>query len=337
MKKIFLFVIASVWALGMSAQKDVKGTTEFGINLGYDFSLKSGGGGLFSLQPEFGKHFSNQFYLGVGTGAIVDDKFNSVSIPAFVRAQVDFPMKGITPYVSLQGGYDFFTSGEGTGWGRINPSISVNVPVGKNVDFNVGFGYTRTIMDGGGLDMLGFKAGLSFNSNGRGFSKFLKSLDYSIELETHTPMTITTEDTSEKDKYTNFIGARFSALAPLPVQNLYAGLSVGVGRYTDKYSYEIRDGVYKKYDESDVYINAMARVKYKAKQIAIADRVYPFVQVDAGVDAAPDVIFSVQPAVGVSIATKGDHSIDVSLGYATKRLYEEQNKGCMRIAVGYTF
>lgn len=337
MKKIFLFVIASVWALGMSAQKDVKGTTEFGINLGYDFCLQSGGGGLFSLQPEFGKHFSNQFYLGVGTGAYVDDKFNSVSIPAFVRAQVDFPMKGITPYVSLQGGYDFFTSGEGTGWGRINPSIGVKVPVGKNVDFNVGFGYTRTIMDGGGIDMLGFKAGLSFNSNGRGFSRFLKSLDYSIELEAHTPMTAEASNTTEKDKYTNMIGARFSALAPLPVQNLYAGLSVGVGRYTDKYTEEIRNGVYKNYDESGVYVNAMARVKYKAKQIAIADRVYPFVQVDAGVDALNDAIFSVQPAVGVSIATKGDHSIDVSLGYATKRLYYEQNKGCMRIAVGYTF
>ena len=201
MKKIFLFVIASVWTLGMSAQKDVKGTTEFGINLGYDFGLQSGGGGYFSLQPEFGKHFSNQFYLGVGTGAYVDDKFNSVSIPAFVRAQVDFPMKGITPYFSLQGGYDFFTSGEGTGWGRINPSIGVKVPVSKNVDFNVGFGYTRTIMDGGGMDMLGFKAGLSFNSNGSGFSQFLKTLDYSIELEAYTPMTVTSvEIVNETDK-----------------------------------------------------------------------------------------------------------------------------------------
>lgn len=339
MKKIFLFVIASVWALGMSAQKDVKGTTEFGINLGYDFGLQSGGGGFFSLQPEFGKHFSNQFYLGVGTGAYVDDKFNSVSIPAFVRAQVDFPMKGITPYVSLQGGYDFFTSGEGTGWGRINPSIGVKVPVSKNVDFNLGFGYTRTIMDGGGMDMLGFKAGLSFNSNGSGFSKFLKTLDYSIELEAHTPMTVTEKESNEtnKNKCTNMIGARFSALAPLPVQNLYAGLSVGVGRYTEKDIWYTNDGRHSNYEESSIYLNAMARVKYKAKQIAIADRVYPFVQIDAGLDALYDAIFSVQPAVGVSIATKGDHSIDVSLGYATKRLDYEQNKGCMRIAVGYTF
>ncbi|MDY3968407.1 MAG: hypothetical protein SO028_08530 [Prevotella sp.] len=323
----------------MSAQKDVKGTTEFGINLGYDFGLQSGGGGFFSLQPEFGKHFSNQFYLGVGTGAYVDDKFNSVSIPAFVRAQVDFPMKGITPYVSLQGGYDFFTSGEGTGWGRINPSIGVKVPVSKNVDFNLGFGYTRTIMDGGGMDMLGFKAGLSFNSNGSGFSKFLKTLDYSVELEAHTPMTVTEKESNEtnKNKCTNMIGARFSALAPLPVQNLYAGLSVGVGRYTEKDIWYTNDGRHSNYEESSIYLNAMARVKYKAKQIAIADRVYPFAQVDAGVDALYDAIFSVQPAVGVSIATKGDHSIDVSLGYATKRLDYEQNKGCMRIAVGYTF
>ena len=54
MKKIFLFVIASVWALGMSAQKDVKGTTEFGINLGYDFGLQSGevASSLYSLNSE---------------------------------------------------------------------------------------------------------------------------------------------------------------------------------------------------------------------------------------------------------------------------------------------
>lgn len=133
------------------------------------------------------------------------------------------------------------------------------------------------------------------------------------------------------------IGARFSALAPLPVQNLYAGLSVGVGRYTEKDIWYTNDGRHSNYEESSIYLNAMARVKYKAKQIAIADRVYPFVQVDAGLDALYDAIFSVQPAVGVSIATKGDHSIDVSLGYATKRLDYEQNKGCMRIAVGYTF
>lgn len=153
-------------------------------------------------------------------------------------------------------------------------------------------------------------------------------------------MTVTSREivnVTDKVKYTNMIGARFSALAPLPVENLYAGLSVGVGRYTEKNTFDNHSGIQENFDESGIYVNAMARVKYKAKQIAIADRVYPFAQVDVGVDAMYDAIFSVQPAVGVSIATKGDHSIDVSLGYATKRLENDQNKGCMRIAVGYTF
>ncbi len=340
MKKFALLLIASTLSLSVFAQKDVAGTTEFSFNIGYDFGLKKGGGSYLSFQPEFGKHFTNQFYLGVGTGAYIDDGFNSVSIPAFLRAEVDFPMKGITPYVSLQGGYDFFTSGEGTGWGRINPTIGVRVPVSKNVDFNLGFGYTRTIMDGGGLDMLGFKAGLNFNSNGRGFSQFMKSLDYSVELEAHTPMTVKEGDSqyTGKIKVTNMFGARFSALAPLPIKNLYAGLSLGFGRYTEKNTIDNHSsGIQEDFDESSVYINAMARVKYKAKQIAIADKLYPFAQVDAGMDALYDAIFSVQPAIGVSIETKENHSVDVSVGYSTKRCELEQNKGCMRIAVGYTF
>ena len=338
MKKFALLLIASALSLSVLAQKDVAGTTEFNFNIGYDFGLQKGGGSYLSFQPEFGKHFTNQFYLGVGTGAYVDDGFNSVSIPAFLRAEIDFPMKGITPYVSLQGGYDFNTSGEGTGCGRINPTVGVRVPVGKNVDFNLGFGYTRTIVEGGGMDLLGFKAGLSFNSCGHGFSQFMKSLDYSVELEGHTPMTVKEEDReyTEEVKITNMFGIRFSALAPLPVENLYAGLSLGIGRYTEKNTF-CRDDIEDKYDETGIYGNVMARVKYKAKQIAIADKVYPYAQVDAGVEALYDAMFSVQPAVGISIDTKENQSIDISIGYSTKRCEYEQNKGCMRIAVGYTF
>ena len=81
---------------------------------------------------------------------------------------------------------------------------------------------------------------------------------------------------TNKVKFTNMIGARFSALAPLPVENLYAGLSVGVGRYTEKNTFDNHSGIQENFDESGIYVNAMARVKYKAKQIAIADRVYPF-------------------------------------------------------------
>lgn len=338
MKKFALLFSAIALSIGMSAQKDVKGTTEFSFNVGYDIGLQ-GASNCLSFQPEFGKHFTNQFYLGIGTGLFADDHFNSFNIPLFLRTEIDFPMSKCTPYISLQGGYDFNIGDDYTGAGRINPSVGVKVPVGRNVDFNLGFGYTRTIYSGAGTNLLGFKAGLSFNSNGRGFVHFLKTLDYSVELETHTPVTNSeyhSDIFNSESKAKGMIGVRLSALAPLPVKNLYAGLSLGVGRFTEKTRHFSSYGD-KTYTESGVYGNVMARVKYKVKQLTLKEKFYPFAQVDLGMDCLYEPIFSVQPAVGFSYETKGKQSIDVSVGYATKRNELEQNKGCMRIAVGYTF
>ena len=339
MKKFALLFSAIAFSLGLYAQKDVKGTTEFSFNVGYDIGLQKTGNCL-SFQPEFGKHFTNQFYLGIGTGLFADDHFNSFNIPLFLRTEIDFPMSKCTPYISLQGGYDFNIGDDYTGAGRINPSVGVKVPVGKNVDFNLGFGYTRTIYSGGGTNLLGFKAGLSFNSNGRGFVHFLKTLDYSVELETHTPFTgkVYRGNSYDVNKMKGMFGIRLSALAPLPVKNLYAGLSLGVGHATEKNTFGYTNGFSAKpYTQSGVYGNVMARVKYKVKQLTLKEKFYPFAQVDLGMDCICEPIFSVQPAVGVSYETKGNQSIDVSVGYATKRNELEQNKGCMRIAVGYTF
>ncbi len=340
MKKFALLFSAIALSIGMSAQKDVKGTTEFSFNVGYDIGLQ-GASNCLSFQPEFGKHFTNQFYLGIGTGLFADDHFNSFNIPLFLRTEIDFPMSKCTPYISLQGGYDFNIGDSYTGAGRINPSVGLKVPVGKNVDFNLGFGYTRTIYSGGGTNLLGFKAGLSFNSNGRGFVHFLKTLDYSVELETHTPFTTSVEyydNSYGENKTKGMIGVRLSALAPLPVKNLYAGLSLGVGRATEKSTFVNKYGdSHSNTPQSGVYGNVMARVKYKVKQLTLKEKFYPFAQVDLGMDCLCEPIFSVQPAVGVSYETKGKQSIDVSVGYATKRDEREQNKGCMRIAVGYTF
>lgn len=221
--------------------------------------------------------------------------------------------------------------------GRINPSVGFKVPVSKSTDFNLSFGYTRTFYKGTGSDMLGLKAGFSFNSNGKGFAKFMKSLDYSAELETYTPMSVEESDASHSEKLTakNIFGVRFSALAPILVDNLYAGISLGVGRYTEKGEFA-SDAIKETTSESSVYGNAMARIKYKVKQVAIASKVYPYAQVDAGADIFWDAKFSVQPAVGIAIETNNNKSIDVSVGYATKN-FEDSNKGCLRIAAGYTF
>lgn len=81
----------------MSAQKN--GSFELGGTLGYDFGLKSHQGGLFTFQPEIGKYFSDQFYLGVGTGIVTDDKFDSQMLPVFARGEFDFPVtEKLTPF-----------------------------------------------------------------------------------------------------------------------------------------------------------------------------------------------------------------------------------------------
>lgn len=338
MKKTFL-VIACLVACSLAAQETRK-STEFGLNLGYDFGLKSGMGGMFSLQPEFGKHFNEQFYLGIGTGVSADDGFNAFAIPAFLRAEVDFPGRRITPYISLQGGYDFSVSGEGSSFARVSPSVGIKVPMGRNLDFNLGFGYTRTIVDGGGGDFLGVKTGFYFNTAGNGFrramSQFFKSIEYSAEIETMLP--VTEEDNSDfpyKDKYTS-MAVRFSALAPMPLKNLYVGLNVGVGYYKDKYEAWNKNKEDKIDDDTYKYTfgYTTARVKYKAKQLKIADRIYPFVQVDAGaiIGGSDFTQFIFSPSAGLSYMVGEKHSIDLSAGYT-----QFVEKGTMRIAVGYTF
>ena len=340
MKKFYKIAIVLV-TLGASLNthaQESKGYTSFSISAGYDFGLKSGSPGQFALQPEFGKYFNDQFYVGIGSGILVDDRFNNVAIPAFIRTEIDFPARKITPFVSLQGGYDFNIS-DGGGLGRISPSVGFKVPVTQNTDFKLSFGYTRTFQDGGGDNMLGVKAGFSFNSGGKGFSDFLKSLEYTAEVETYTPISVEEVYSNEKLKLTakTALGARFSILAPLPIENLYTGLSLGIGRFTEKHENDLDGGsIHEDYNSSSIYGNVMARIKYKAKQLTIADKLYPFAQVDAGADIFWNTIFSVQPAVGIAIETNNDKSIDISVGYATKSI-EDTNKGSVRIAVGYTF
>ena len=123
----------------------------------------------------------------------------------------------------------------------------------------------------------------------------------------------------------------------MPLENLYAGVSVGFGRYTDKYksssTYEDKT--------SEVYLNAGVRVRYKVKQLMITDKIYPFAQLDMGLGGFYEPSFTVNPAVGVSLMTGKKESVDVTLGYTTMSLEDEmgdtKKKGSLRIAVGYTF
>lgn len=315
-----------------------KGKGEFDMNIGYDFLLK-GSGGIFTFQPEYGWYISDQVYLGVGSGIVADDKFKSVSIPLFGRIEVCFlPNKKINPFFSLQGGYDIALSDRyGNGRIRINPIVGFRTPVAKNTELMLGFGYTRFIVDNYGADLLGFKCGLSFNSKGKGVKTFFKNLDYSFELETYMPTSITYENGKYENKAASFYGLRFSILSPIISDYLYAGLSLGAGRYT--FTDQVQN--YNEEVTGEIYANVMARVKYKAKQLSLGKSIYPFAQIDLGERGATPkdhISFVAIPTIGVSMKTGKKQSLDASIGYDTNAIDGDMDKtsSSIRFTLGYT-
>ena len=331
-RKIFvIYFLISFMVVKVSGQEGKKGTNEFRFTTSYDFGLKKGVGGMLNFNPEFGHYISDYLFLGAGSGISVDDKFSSVTIPIFGHAEVNFPSKGVTPYVSLKVGYDVSTEGN-TNCVRINPSFGIKVPLSEKTDLSLGCGYTRTIADGVGADFAGFNVGINFDTKGRGWSNFVKTWRYSAEIETYTPVSYTDSyDNESRRKLSNLYGIRFNVLAPI-CNNLFVGPSLGVGRFTEKHK-GWSTGT------SEVYCKFMLRTKYNFKQFMVADKLYPFAQADLGFadySGFDELYFSVNPSAGVAYSTSEHSAIYLSVGYSTIKQYENSN-GDFRIAIGYQF
>ena len=316
MKKVFL-ILACLWSCALFAQEErtLKKSTELGINVGYDFSIDEGvSGGVFNFMPEFGKYFSDHFYLGAGTG-FSTSKFETFSIPLFLRAEVDFSTRRVIPYVSLLAGYDFNVDG-GDGFIRLNPTLGVKVPVSTNTLFNVGFDYTRTIVDGGGNNMLGFKAGLCFNSGalsnaGKSLGRFFGGFNASAELEYISPTA----------GYSCVYGLRLNFIHDFFLENLGLGLSVGIGDHDEAFEVDV-----------PFSIAIMARMQYRANQWKFGDMLYPFAYVDAGIASYMGDFLIFSPNVGLCLEINEKHSVDVVVGYT-----KQDDNGALRLAVGYDF
>lgn len=326
-----LGLAAMALCTSVNAQTGKKGTDEFRVTAGYTFGLTEGAGGAVSLTPEYGHYFSDQFYFGMGTGITMDDSFESVAIPLFARGEVNFPTSGsITPYVSLAVGYDINTEGDNS-VARINPSVGVKVPIAKNTLFNLGFGYTRTIVKGGGGDFLGFTAGLNFDTRGKGFSNFLKKLNHTLELEAYTNFGPDNKGDNACHSSKTF-GLRYTPMAKV-AENLSVGPSIGLGRSNLKEDWG---------DENKIYLLVMARGRYDFNQVQVFDKVHPFAQLEVGYNAFGGIdyagIISVNPAVGLSMPVGSKNALDLSLGYYTLSNGMSGYLGHpLRIALGYRF
>jgi hypothetical protein len=339
-KRFFLLTVIGLMMTAMAwGQAPTKGSNMWNVNFSYDFALKSGYSGVIAFQPEFGHYFTDQCYVGLGTGVLTDDKVNSWSIPLFLRAEFDFPSKDLIPYFSVQGGYDFSLSDTeySSGCFRINPSIGVKLPLSSTTMLNLGFGYTRTIYNGSGIDYLGLKAGFAFGTQGRGLSKYLKKVSYGVELETYSKVKSEESESDNQTQYSSIYGVRFSMLFPITKQ-FGLGPSVGVGMLKDFYSYRGDTD-----STNEVYGSFAVRAKYNVTQVAINDKIYPFVQVDFG--CAPAYCETLEPriypAVGVSYKVGKKSSADISVGYSEIPVDRDdgitEGKGSLRLAIGYSF
>lgn len=328
--------------------QDNKSKSEFRVRAGYDFNVGKGGGGTISLLPEIGWNISDQFYLGVVSGVQTSQKFKNPSIPVFVHPEFSFNVPGkITPFIGLEGGITIDTKkvenhGSDIVGGAISPMIGIKTPIGPNTDFSLSFGYTRTITsgEGSGGNALGFKAGINFGSNGKGYKRIVigKSMQ-SIEIETLTAAEDENDDYYYKRQ--GFVGVRYSLLFPI-IDNLYLGPSVGVGlqKYEKGYDGEEDDS------STSMYYYALARARYTVKQLTFANKFYPFAQVEGGLGSFNDTFFAYNAAVGISYEASTNHSIDLSIGYNTvgveqvvgyKESGDDVTKGVLRLALGYTF
>lgn len=344
------FAIAAIMMCGNIWAQEEKSKTEFRFNMGYDFSLKSGGSGSIRIEPEFGWNLTNQLYLGLATGLITDDGFDYPYIPALAHLEVNFnPISSITPYVGIMGGYAYCTEDGDYSCGVINPQVGIKVPVGKTTEFNIGVGYTHTFADGGGSDALGITAGLGFGGKGRGLTNFWKKCDKSIEVEMYTGTEASYESKYQTCtmEHSSLFGLRYSLLFPL-FNHCYLGPSLGVGVashkdtfYNDKSEYGWVDNY------TELSLTAMLRAKYEIEQLTFLSKFYPYVQVEAGVYwlSDEDPVFGVNPGIGLSYKLGGGNSLDLSLSYSTLPKFdddsygepEDESYGCLRLALGFSW
>ncbi len=334
MKKTLIITLTLLIACSAFGEGRNEKTPIFGVNLGYNFGLKKGMGGCFYAQPELGTLLTEHFYLGAGTGVVTNEQIKGLSIPAFLRTEIVFPQQEVTPYVSLQGGYDFNVRG-GVGSGRFSPSVGLRVPISRCWLFNLGVGYTRTISEYGGADFLGFNAGLSFNPSKKNLAQsrskvadFFRGLDYDVELETMTPTKVI--DGKNTNKYSGMLCLRLSAMDESPIEDFNMGVSIGLGRCNYVYIWQGESISYVEQDYNEIFFAAMFRARYKVEELTFREKFHPFAQLEVGLGGWFD--FQISPAVGVSIESDKFRDIDISAGY-----YRFGGKGSLRIAVGFPF
>lgn len=95
------------------------------------------GDGVISLSTSHGYQFNPYFFLGAGVGLDYHFGWETVFIPIFADARVNFMDRKITPFFDLKIGYSV---ADGQGF-YMNPSVGVNFGFSPRFGLNASIGY----------------------------------------------------------------------------------------------------------------------------------------------------------------------------------------------------
>lgn len=155
---------------------------DFNIDAGYHLATK-GGGGSVSAELGLGKRFTKNFYWGISSGVFIPTGGGDISIPIASDFKVYFPLNSssLTPGGIIRAGYVFNTADDVTvGTGKYKTTVEIpdnimiqimptlEIPLSKKVDFNVGLGYTHVFPTKGGGNSSGafsIRTGFSFHKS----------------------------------------------------------------------------------------------------------------------------------------------------------------------------
>lgn len=337
---------------------------DFNIDAGYHLATK-GGGGSVSAELGVGKRFTKNFYWGISSGVFIPTGGGDISIPIASDFKVYFPLNSssLTPGGIIRAGYVFNTADDVTvGTGKYKTTVEIpdnimiqimptlEIPLSKKVDFNVGLGYTHFFPTKGGGNSSGafsIRTGFSFHKSPiRGPKKPKKPIR-------NSGVQITLEGGKMNfggDEYDGYTGALVFTYKLNP--NLSFGLGGGVdfvnSYVEDAYkSLLIRqDGnVYGGGSGSDIDVDFHAVKVFARGTYRLNDkRLSPFASCDAGmriysfdeffytedalIDNPSSVAPFVSPAIGLSLRTTNNSYIELKAGYSfAKNVFGETKEG----------
>jgi len=314
--------------------------------------------------------------LGAGTGFLETFKFDAgPAIPLFVRAHAEKTNADFSPFLTFDMGYYLNTENTRNGGFMFNPTLGVRFG-----DILFGVGYLGVVHNGVSSN-LNIRLGYAFGAHrsntpiDKALRKFKFSVDFGVSFTgNYMNETYEFEDKEYDIAYGYYPSPSVNLALLYPVtDNFDAGLMIGFHCFVHKF----KTGGLPQSEAEEEFINRRnvlsiplaLRLKYKFRKVLIANRFYPFAQLDMGFAAytnskitgeemlTANKQFHWAPCVGLSYdVAGGKHSIDLGFSYYSKKLkgeyteeyegeyeYEEEHeklsisKGVFRISIGYTF